>query len=253
LCFLNNKFFVDISIGVCSCDKGQDGSPCKHQYLIWAAKLTNSLNFAPVESPELRQKLAMIALGSMQPVSKYTSLRGNLSIQESSVAVKTVAITSEPQMPENDIRPQLDTEQPGVSIGKAREWIQEACELLVNKLESSQDTKLAEGALKFASRLQRLTTSMGGDPTSSLFSFGVNELSIRKKGRKIQVQPNRRRKSAIQNRQTVGKGQPVSLKSLEIPRKKPKQTHSLASSVRQNTNTSKNSAQHAMKSKSRHL
>ena len=170
------------------------------------------------------------------------------------MAVKTVAITSEPQGPGTaPILPQLDTEQPGVSIGKARESIQEACELLVNKLESSQDTKLAEGALKFASRLQRLTTSMGSDPTSSLFSFGVNELSIRKKGRKIQVQPNRRRKSAIQNRQTVGKGQPVSLKSLEIPRKKPKQTHSLASSVRQNTNTSKNFAQHAMKSKSRHL
>ena len=102
----------------------------------------------------------MIALGSMLPVLKYTSLRGNLSIQEIFVVDKTVSITNEPQGPgtapilfENEIRPQLDTEQPGVLIVKARESLQEAYESLVSKLESSQDTKLAEVALKFASRL----------------------------------------------------------------------------------------------------
>ena len=66
------------------------------------------------------------------------------------------------------------------------------------------------------------------------------------------MQPNRKRKSANQSRQAVGKGRPVSLKSLEVPRKKPKQTDSLASSVRQNSNTSKKPGQHAMKSKSSH-
>ena len=116
-------------------------------------------------------------------VSKYTSLRGNLSIQNRSVVDKTVAITYEPQGPGK--APILFEHESRVVIEKARESSQEACESLVNKRESSQDTKLAEGARKCASRLQRLTTSMGSDLTSSLFILGVNELSIRKKGEKV--------------------------------------------------------------------
>ena len=72
---LFNSYMVDMSIGTCSCERGKDGSPCKHQYLIWVAKLANCLNFVPIGCPELRQSLALVALGRTLPVNKYTLLR----------------------------------------------------------------------------------------------------------------------------------------------------------------------------------
>lgn len=66
---------VDMSLGVCTCETGRDRSPCKHQYLLWVAKLANCLNFVPVSCPELRQQFALVALGRALPTSKYTCLR----------------------------------------------------------------------------------------------------------------------------------------------------------------------------------
>ena len=70
------SYTVDMTIGLCSCEVGKDGSPCKHQFMLWAAKKAKCLNFVPVNCPEDRQKLAKIAIGEALPLSYYTSLRG---------------------------------------------------------------------------------------------------------------------------------------------------------------------------------
>ena len=53
-----------MDLGVCSCNAGRDGSPCSHQAAIVKCYHIQSVNCVPVLSPETRQKLATIALGS---------------------------------------------------------------------------------------------------------------------------------------------------------------------------------------------
>ena len=45
-------YTVDMSIGVCECSVGFDGSPCTHQYLILAENLADSINFVPIFNKE---------------------------------------------------------------------------------------------------------------------------------------------------------------------------------------------------------
>ena len=83
---------VVMSLGVCSCESGKDGSPCKHQYLLWATNLENCLNFVPVQSPELQQSLALMALGETLPIFQYMNLRdGNSAILSSNLDVEAQA------------------------------------------------------------------------------------------------------------------------------------------------------------------
>ena len=56
-----------MTIGSSSCEIGKDGSPCKHQYMLWTAKRAKCFNFVPIDSPEDRKKLAKIAIGEALP------------------------------------------------------------------------------------------------------------------------------------------------------------------------------------------
>ncbi|CAB4041760.1 Hypothetical predicted protein, partial [Paramuricea clavata] len=125
--------------------------------------------------------------------------------------------------------------------------------LLVKKLENSEDPKLAEGVLKFSCKLQRLMKSMNGNLTSALFNSGAAELSKSRNGKKIKVQPNRKRKSSNGSHQAVAKGRPAAFVAVGVPTKKAKRSHSLAVSVAQNTNVSRKSGSHVMKSRTRHV
>lgn len=91
---------------------------------------------------------------------------------------------------------------------------------------------------------------------AALHNFGSNELRKTGTGKKIRVQPNRKRASGNGSRQAVSKGRPTKLqetKCLEVPHKKRKRTHNLANAVQANTNTSKKSGSHVMKSKTKHV
>ncbi len=136
---------------------------------------------------------------------------------------------------------------------KATKTIQEVCSLLTDKLESTKDAKMAEGVLKFADRMKLLAKSMHGNLTSALYNFGALELKKGKNGKKIKVQPNRKRKSGSGSRQAVAKGRSVNLTTLKIPAKKPKRSHNLALAIRENTNVSKKSGAHVMHSRTRHV
>ena len=64
-----------MSIGTCSCEIGKDGSPWKHQYVLWSANLAHCINFVSVSQPVMRQKLAWIAIERSLPLSFYNNLR----------------------------------------------------------------------------------------------------------------------------------------------------------------------------------
>ena len=233
-----------MTIGSCSCEVGKDGSPCKHQYMLWAAKRAKCLNFVPVNSPEDRQKLAKIVIGEALPLSYYTSLR-------------------DPTPTELDTTPALDSDTPepqecntNVCLDNAvkttedqyddlaEEAVNEACNLIYAKLKWCLDKSLEKGALHFAQRVKKLASSMHGN-------FGSNELRKGKNGKKIKVRPNRKRKHANGSHQVVGKGRPVSISAMELPPKKAKRDHRFAKSVRQNVNVARKSGSHVMKSKTR--
>ena len=51
------SYLVDMNTGFCQCKIGLNGSPCKHQYLLWINKVSTSINFLPMFSKEQRQLL----------------------------------------------------------------------------------------------------------------------------------------------------------------------------------------------------
>ena len=60
--------------GLCQCTKGMNGSPCKHQYVLWVNKLSDSLNFLPRFSPEQKKKCFDLAICCSMDVGKYEGI-----------------------------------------------------------------------------------------------------------------------------------------------------------------------------------
>ena len=58
----HTNYFVDISIGVCTCPTGNTGAPCKHQYAVVSHYHVSSFNFVPVTS-SMRTLLYTLATG----------------------------------------------------------------------------------------------------------------------------------------------------------------------------------------------
>ena len=70
------KYFVDMSIGICSCMGGQDGSPCSHQAAIVKHHGVPSVNCIPTLLSSTRQQIAVIAIRckAIQESQFYASL-----------------------------------------------------------------------------------------------------------------------------------------------------------------------------------
>ena len=56
-------YVVDMSIGTCDCILGRDGSPCWHQFILWANGFATSGNFLPKFDKFERKRFAEIAIG----------------------------------------------------------------------------------------------------------------------------------------------------------------------------------------------
>ena len=124
---------------------------------------------------------------------------------------------------------------------------------MIDKLESTKDAKMAKGVLKFADRKHFLAKSMHKNLTSALYNFGASELQKGKNGRKIKVQPNRKRKSGCESIQVATKGRSANLTALRISDEKPKRSYNLALAIRGNTYVSKKSDAHVMHSRTRYI
>ena len=58
---------------MCDCSAGKDGSPCKHQYVLWKSGHSSS-NFLPYMSAADRKEYSYIAIGEVLPDSYYERL-----------------------------------------------------------------------------------------------------------------------------------------------------------------------------------
>ena len=74
MCIRDSSYTVDMNIGLCECRTGRTGDVCKHQYIIWASKLSESSNFLPYFNPTEKQKCAIIATGSSLSLDFYEGL-----------------------------------------------------------------------------------------------------------------------------------------------------------------------------------
>ena len=189
----------------CAAVRGKDGAPCKHQYLIWAANIATCINFVPISNPDERQKIAAIALGNTLPLSYYTSLRGQSNDTDTYDAVdpqqaadhadRIAMTTCNSQLNlTTDTCDAVDGGDQVQLVNNAVYSVQNACSVLTGMLQSCQDSKLSEAALKFSERLTQLAGSSltKGKLASALFDFGQSELTKGKNGKKIKVQPNRK-------------------------------------------------------------
>ena len=65
---------VDMNTGFCQCKIAVNGSPCKHQYVLWVNKLSCATNFLPVFSKKQRKMYAEIGIGATFPLHLYEGL-----------------------------------------------------------------------------------------------------------------------------------------------------------------------------------
>jgi hypothetical protein len=72
------QYLVDMNTGFCQCKVGVNGSPCKHQYILWANHLSAAVNFLPVFSKGQRKLYAEIAIGATLPLHYYEGLHDQL-------------------------------------------------------------------------------------------------------------------------------------------------------------------------------
>ena len=243
-----------MSLGVCSCQTGKDGTPCKHQYVLWMANVAHCINFIPVTNPNSRQKLAWIALGKTLPVDSYNSLRscdvggqkelaqGDGLPSEASTIMGTTHCSTTVEIENPD--------SPADVIETAEHLLQTSCMQILQKLQTTRDLNLAKGIVKFSKRVESLSSAraMQSNLVSALYNFGASEIKKTGMGKKIKVQPNRKRKTGNGSRQAVPKGRPV-----QLHEPKRKRTHTFTTAVQSNTNTSKKSGTHTMQSKTKHL
>ena len=213
------------------------------------------------------QKLAWIAMERTLPLSFYNNVRTPDDLNKpTSEATDMPELCSEnesaiqsrssPSGVEEELmgeHHQVETEDACIDL--AAEALSKSCEQIMQKLRGAKDPNLAKEILKFSKRVGALSTSstMHSNLVSAVFNFGSDEILKKGKGKKIKVQPNRKRKSGNCSRQAVAKGRPTQMHSLEVPIKKAKRSHGLAEAVKSNTQSSKKSGSHVMKSKTKHV
>lgn len=147
------SYTVDMTLRICSCTVGKDGSPCKHQYVLWVANVVHCINFIPVTNSHERQKLAWIAIGKTLPVACYQSLRSvdaeqtDASQTDGSSGLVTKASTSmetSEQGSNCSTAQQIQgTDEQNDSITNAEKMLRNSCEQIIQKLQSSRDLNLA--------------------------------------------------------------------------------------------------------------
>ena len=73
---MNQCYQVNMQIGVCTCTKGQDGSPCIHQAAVLVHFGDESVNYIATLSASRRHNIAQLSLGdgAVQNSSFYASI-----------------------------------------------------------------------------------------------------------------------------------------------------------------------------------
>ena len=247
------KYVVDMNSGFCECQTGVNGSPCKHQYILWCKKVAPCLNFLPIFSQEQRQRYAEIAIGSSMPLHYYEGLHDRIL-----EANKIPAIVSPSKCPETEAHDIIPNERRQVmrdrsnlpdliSIEDAEKSISDAMTSLKAKLKCN-DQNFLRGVVKFSQRMKTMPVSRLTSVFHTFGTLGVNSKRItatsivkHSKRGKIHVQPEavKRGKLTAGGRAKQAKGQNVKSNAFKRITGKPKRAHQFAENVRHNEPVSK--------------
>nr|XP_047142843.1 uncharacterized protein LOC124817091 [Hydra vulgaris] len=204
---------VDMSIGICDCSVGCDGSPCKHQYIVWKKHLY-STNFLPYLSCKERQLCSYNAIGAILPDSLYEGLHDYVRdkhdefiYKDNFSAPSSCEDISNYEETDFKIDRSESVNNQGISASTVQtsntENIQQELaeafkimSILVDKHYNNAD--FLKGVSKFCIRL-KMNENRISNLTSSLHCFGIDSYqskritntTLRKKrnGVKIKVQP----------------------------------------------------------------
>lgn len=228
------SYTVDMNIGLSECQTGKTGDVCKHQYIIWASKLSESSHFLPYFDRIEKQKCAIIATGSSLPLDFYEGIHDRVlkstpktEISENSIDFDEIRSNSGKEITTKlcektsklpigyDSRRYIET----LSADDCKAELRKSISILEHLVDNnSTDLNLLRGTMKFCERVQkyppsRICTALHyfGDPQSSSMKItATTSLQKGKKG-KIFVQPGsvRRRRHTDGSKKAVTKGMRV--------------------------------------------
>ena len=236
-------YLVDMNIGLCECKKGLDGSPCKHQYLLWSNRISGSPNFLPFFSATDRMHFSKLATGSTLQPEMYEGIHDRvlgIGVMQPDDCSSSQASSSalEPQQSQEDVSSDDHQHNLECKQMEARGCLQNALSRL-DSLINVGDPSLLNGLVVFSKKVDEMTPSQ---IASSLHKFGKVHFagkrslssSILKKAQrsKIGVQP-----SSVARRKSKNKGKgalPHGVQSTSMVPVKPhvrKRSHCLAECV----------------------
>ena len=225
-------YIVDMDIGVCSCEKGKNGSPCLHQAAIFVHHKLKSINFVPTLQPSQRQDIAFIALGDevKKDLNFYSSLHEGANFASSSDKNQDTSdftgscwdLVRAGAQDDNDNPSNKKIATEILSPAKKEELhtnIEKLAVTLKSKLESN-DPQLIPGIEKFLARFHDMSAlPSDGRLASALHTFGTQpkgSISLssgnRRWGKRIGVQATAsgRRKYGSRGKAQVTAGRPRS-------------------------------------------
>ena len=228
----NKVYLVDMNISLCQCTKGENGAPCKHQYVLWSRKFSCASNsFLPVFSALDRKRYAEIAVGGSAPLFYYEGLRDRiLAIDEVEKSDENMEVLENDPISQTDRLENTtddDSDSSTSLFNDSERALDKAFQYLKSKLkENDPDPSLLSGAMKFSKHLLKLPTSRLGSALHCFGSTYAGNSSIksltgkRTKRKKISVQPEaiKSRKIVNGSRQKQSKGNSRS-SGMSIPNK----------------------------------
>ena len=260
------SYTVDMNVGICECHVGQNGSVCKHQYLLWVSNIESTSNFLPFLDANERRKYAEIAIGGSLSIDFYEGIHDRLiesfesteqNFDDSDFNVKQQASASSRLLKSTDMRRSIET----ISPEECKQELQSTLLSLQNKIDTYvNDSNFLSGVMKFCERVQkfplsRLSSSLHNFGAQSSASLKITATSTLKKARKgkIYVQPEavKRRKTKNGSKKATVKGMNVKNNPFDKEVSK-KRMHKFSLNVASNEAVSKKAGR-TMVSKTKHL
>jgi len=257
---------TNVSLGICTCLQGKDGSPCAHQAAVVLTYGDDSCNFVTMMSATAKHSLAKLALGgnANDNIAFYASInqkeieqqyaRQVDELEEQTMEgshwnlIRAGALDFEPELDKENNEQAGNTEESQCSDIYVR--LDQAMNTLKEKLTASCDPQLLSGVNKFLTRFEKLSEHRSLAKLSSAFhQFGwemgtttrIQGGQIRH-GKRIPIQSTsagRRRTGMSHGKGKITAGRPVnsthsSLMKHNMPvrrKAKGKRRHSLFSNI----------------------
>ena len=248
---MENSYLVNMNLGLCECHIGLDGSPCKHQYILWCNRITTSPNFLPLFDSKERKQLSLIATGEVLSLDMYEGIHDRNLQHPTHISRDNQMIRSENRILNNSDDNNFDLsihDNNQYQKDEAMKSFDEVTALLKGKIETG-DPSFLKSIVTFHSQVVKMSN---GQLTSAMVKFG-KEVYLRKssvncsspyflKGNhrgKISVQPTSVQRRRVKNGSKRAQPKGTTSAMLPIKPKPQKRPHSLSKSILNNQSLGK--------------